>query len=46
MVGHTALGAWQSHRIPMPSLHGGEGSSFPGLAQPNDTVNPESGDGH
>ena len=31
MVGHTALGAWQSHLIPLPSLHGGEGSSFPGF---------------
>ena len=25
MVGHTALGAWQSHLIPPPSLHGGGG---------------------
>ena len=31
MVGHTALGAQQSHLIPPPSLHDGEGSSFPGL---------------
>ena len=42
MVGHTALGAWQSHPIPVPSLHGGEGSSFPGLVPTNDTVNSES----
>ena len=27
MVGHTALGAWQSQLVPPPSLHGGEGSS-------------------
>ena len=42
MVGHTALGAWQSHPIPMPSLHGGEGSSFPGLVPSDDTVDSES----
>ena len=42
-VGHTALGALaESHAIPLPSLHGGEGSSFPGLVPSNDTVNSES----
>ena len=40
MVGHTALGAWQ--RVSLPSLHGGEGSSFPGLIPPDDMVNSES----
>ena len=42
MVGHTALGAWQSHPMPAPSLHDGEGSSFPGLVPSDDTVNSES----
>ena len=42
MMGHTALGAWQGHPIPLPSLHGGEGSSFPGLVPSNDMVNSES----
>ena len=42
MVGHTALGAWYSHPIPLPSLHGGVGSSFPGLVPSNDTVDSES----
>ena len=28
MVGHTALGAWQSHPIPLPSLYGWEGLLF------------------
>ena len=41
MVGHTALGAWQLP-IPPPSLHGGEGSSFPGLVPPNNMVNSKS----
>ena len=41
MVGHTALVVWQSHLIPMPSLHGGEGSS-PGLVPSDDTFNSES----
>ena len=41
MVGHTALGLAESHPIPLPSLHGGEGSSFPGLVPSNDTVNSE-----
>ena len=39
MVGHTALGAWQSHLIPPPSQHGGEASSFPGLVPSDDMVN-------
>ena len=43
MVGHTALGGLvESHPIPPPSLHGGEGSSFPGLVPSNDTINSES----
>ena len=42
MVGHTGLGAHQSHPIPMPSLCDGEGSSFPGLVPSDDTVNSES----
>ena len=41
MVGYTALGAWQRVTDP-PSLHGGEGSSFPGLVPSNDKVNSES----
>ena len=32
----------ESHPIPPPSLHGGEGSSFPGLVPSDDTVNSES----
>ena len=39
---HTALGAQQSHPIPVPSLHDGEGSSFSGLVPSDDTVNSES----
>ena len=31
-----------SHLILLPSLHGGEGSSFPGLVPSNDTVDSES----
>ena len=42
MVGHTALGAWQSHLIPLPSLHDGKGSSFPVLVPSDDMVNSES----
>ena len=42
MMGHKALGPWQSHFILLPSPHDGEGSSFPGSASPSDTVNPES----
>ena len=41
-MGHTALGAQQCHLIPLPSLHDGEGSSFPGLVQSDDMVNSES----
>ena len=29
----------ESHLIPLPSLHDGEGSSFPGLVPSDDTVN-------
>ena len=43
MVGHTVWGAWQSHPIPPPSLHGGEGSSFQGLVSSSGMVNSESG---
>ena len=32
----------ESHPIPPPSLHYGEGSSFPGLVPSGDTVNSES----
>ena len=35
-------GLAQSHSIPPPSLHDGEGSSFPGLVPSDDTVNSES----
>ena len=35
-------GLAESHLIPSPSLHGGEGSSFPGLVPFCDTVNSES----
>ena len=43
MVGYTALGAQQRvTQIPLPSLHDGEGSSFPGLVPSDDTVDSES----
>ena len=43
MVEHTTLGGLaESHPIPLPSLHDGDGSSFSGLVPPNDTVNSES----
>ena len=42
MVGHTALGAQQSHPIPLPSLHHGKGSSFPDLVPSDDMVDSES----
>ena len=32
----------KSHQIPLPSLHGGEGSSVPGLVTSDDMVNSES----
>ena len=32
----------ESHLIPLPYLHGGEGSSFPGLVPSDDTVGSES----
>ena len=35
-------GLAESHPIPLPPLHDGEGSSFPGLVPSNDTVNSES----
>ena len=35
-------GSIESHLIPPPSLHGGEGSSFPGLVLSDDVVNPDS----
>ena len=37
-MGFTVLGAQQSHLIPPPSLHDGEGSSFPGLVPSDDAV--------
>ena len=43
LVGHTPLGASvESHLIPPPSLHDGEGSSFPGLVPSDDVVNSDS----
>ena len=41
-MGHTALGALLSHLIPLPSLHDGEGSSFPDLVPSDDAVNSDS----
>ena len=35
-------GAWQSHLISPPSLHGGEASSFPGLVPPHNKVDSKS----
>ena len=35
-------GSVESHLIPLPSLHDGEGSSFPGLVPSDDTVNSDS----
>ena len=35
-------GSAESHPIPLPSLHDGEGSSFPGLVPSDDLVNSES----
>ena len=35
-------GLAEIHPIPLPSLHGEEGSSFPGLIQSDDMVNSES----
>ena len=35
-------GSIESHLIPPPSLHAGEGSSFPGLVPSDDVVNPDS----
>ena len=35
-------GSKESHLIPPPSLHDGEGSSFPGLVPSDDVVNPDS----
>ena len=35
-------GLAESHPIPLPSLHGGEGCSVPGLVPSDDTVNSES----
>ena len=40
--GIQLLGVWQTQLIPLPSLHGGEGSSVPGLVPSNDTVESES----
>ena len=34
MVRITVLGAWHSHLIPLPCLHGGNGSSLPGFVTP------------
>ena len=35
-------GSIESHLIPLPSQHDGEGSSFPGLVPSDDVVNPDS----
>ena len=35
-------GSIESHPIPLPSLHDGEGSSFPGLVPSDDAVNSDS----
>ena len=35
-------GSLENHPIPLPSLHGGEGSSFPDLVPSDDIVYPES----
>ena len=35
-------GSIESHQIPPPSLHDGEGSSFPGLVPSDDVVNSDS----
>ena len=35
-------GSVESHLIPLPSLHDGEGSSFPGLVPSDDAVNSDS----
>ena len=37
MVGHIDW-LFHSHPIPMPSLHGWDGSSFPGFVQPNNMI--------
>ena len=43
LVWCTALGgSVESHLIPLPSLHDGEGSSFPGLVPSDNTVNSDS----
>ena len=39
---YSLEGSAESHPIPLPSLHDGEGSSFPGLVPSDDTVNSES----
>ena len=39
-------GSIESHPIPPPSLHDGEGSSFPGLVPSDDAVNSDSCYGH
>ena len=39
---HSFGGLAESHPIPLPSLHDGEGSSFPGLVPLDNTVNSES----
>ena len=35
-------GSIESHLIPLPSIHDGEGSSFPGLVPSDDVVDPDS----
>ena len=42
MGAYSLGGSAESHPIPLPSLHDGEGSSFPGLVPSDDMVNSES----
>ena len=43
MMGAYRFGGFaESHQISLPSLHGMDGSHFPGLALPSDRVNSES----
>ena len=39
MVGYIPLAFWQNQLITLPGRHGGEGSSSPGLVQPDGIVN-------
>ena len=39
---HSLWGSIESHPIPLPSLHDGEGSSFPGLVPSDDALDSDS----